>query len=613
MRDDLLRWYNTELGFLRRMGEQFAREHPKIAGRLKLGPESSQDPHVERLIEAVAFLNARTRQKIDDDFPELANALLEVLQPQLLAPIPSMLITQMTMADNELDSATGYEVASGTPLETEAIDGEPCRFRTGYPVTMFPVEVSAARCSSRPFTAPVTESSNEATGVIHVTLRTLSDDLTISDLQWSNLRFYLRGLPQLSFSLYEAMFNDVTEVAFARTIDDPSPIVFPGSIIEQVGFNADDVLLPGSSRTAWEYRLLTEFFLFPQKFLFFQLNKLESLRQAGFGKELHLFFYLRKVQSELENNIGADSFALGCTPAINLFKQRADPVYLSQTEYEYPLCGDIRRPDSVEVYSIDDVTAQNNEGEEVIFRPFYTVGHLGDQQQEPEGFWHAVRRDSQMCETDATSGSEMFLSFVDLSFETIQRDDWIVSIETTCLNRDLPEKLPFGQGQPKLSATAEAGGIGSVSAVTAPTPTIRPKLLNHARWRLISHLNIDHLAIVGGDRAADALREILAIYNFEESAAANNLIQSIVQVDSSRVTRRIRDADFSGVCRGVEITVTFDARLSDPKAFLLACVLEQFLSQTCTMNSFSQLIVRVEKEEDAWKTWPPRSGGRTLL
>jgi len=613
MRDDLLRWYNTELGFLRRMGEQFAREHPKIAGRLKLGPESSQDPHVERLIEAVAFLNARTRQKIDDDFPELANALLEVLQPQLLAPIPSMLITQLKLADNELDSTSGYDVVAGTPLETEAIDGEPCRFRTGYPVKLYPVEVSSARCSSRPFTAPVTESSNDAVGVIQLTLRTLSPEVNISDLQWSDLRFYLRGLPQLSFGLYESLFNDVTEIAFARSTKDESPLVFPGSIISQVGFEPEDVILPGSPRTAWEYRLLTEFFLFPQKFLFFELDQLDKLQGAGFGREVHLFIYLRRVLPELENNITADSFALGCTPAINLFKQRADPIYLSQTEYEYSLCGDVRRPDAVEIYSIDDVSAQNNDGEEVAFRPFYTVGHLGERNDEPEGFWHAVRRDSQMCETDATSGSEIFLSFVDLSFQTIHRDDWIVSVETTCLNRDLPEKLPFGQGQPRLFATGETGGVSSVSAVTAPTPTIRPKLLNHARWRLISHLNIDHLAIVGGDRAADALREILAIYNFEESAAANNLIQSITTVDSTRVTRRIRDEDFSGVCRGVQIAVTFDSRQSDPKAFLLACVLEQFLSQTCTMNSFTQLIVKVEKEEEPWKTWPPRSGGRTLL
>lgn len=611
MQDDLLRWYNTELGFLRRMGDEFAREHPKIAGRLKLGPESSQDPHVERLIEAVALMNARMRQKIDDDFPELSNAILDVLQPQFLAPIPSMMVTQFELDEGDADSTAGYSIARGTGIETEPVDGEPCRFRTGYPTTLWPVEVETASCSIRPFSAPRTPLSNEANAVIHLRLNTILPETRIDQIEWDRLRFYLNGLPQTTFGCYETLFNNVTQIAFARSADDDNPIVVKPGAIEAVGFGKDEILLPNSRHGAWQYRLLTEFFVFPQRFLFFDLCQLDLLKDAGFENELHVFLYLNNVSRDVENDVSADLFQLGCTPAINLFSQRADPIYLSQADFEYPVNGDVRRPDAVEIYSIDSVFAQTDEGEEIEFQPFYSVNHATE--EEDGSYWHANRRDSRFCETDATSGSEVFVSFVDLSFETILRDGWMVDLKATCLNRDLPERLPYGGGQPALFLADEAGSVSKVRAMTALTPTIRPQLEDGARWKLISHLGIDHLSIVGGEDAAETLREVLATYDFEETNATRSLIHSILKVDSRRVTRRIYDAGFAGVCRGIETTIVFDKQVQEPKLFLLACVLEQFLGQTCSINSFSQLIVRLDKEDVVWKNWPPRTGDRILL
>ena len=613
MQDDLLRWYNNELGFLRRMGEEFAREHPKIASRLKLGPESSQDPHVERLIEAVAFLNARTRKKIDDDFPELSNAILEVLQPQFLAPIPSMMITQFMIGESEANSVSGYTIDRGTSIETESIQGEPCRFRTSNPVTIWPVQMQGGSCHSRPFKAPMTKNSKEAAGVIHLTLKTRSPEFSINQIEWESLRFYLSGLPQITYPLYETLCNNVTEVALARSANDENPLVFSPKIIRQVGFEDEDILLPGSDRTAWEHRLLTEFFIFPEKFLFFDLEKLDILRGSDFTDELHIFFYLNETSAELENDVMVSTFQLGCTPTINLFKQRADPIYLTQTEFEYPVCGDVRRPDAVEIYSIDEVTAQDSNGDEFDFQPFYSVDHLHDGTSDQNGFWHSIRRDSKFSETDAQSGSEVYISFVDLSFTTIQRDDWIVNLETTCLNRDLPEKLPYGRGQPRLFFSEEAGAVSDVLALSAPTATVRPPMLNHARWKLISNLSLDHLSLVGDDQAAKALREILAIYDFEESSASRNMIQAIKSVTSRRVTRRIHESNYSGVSRGIEVTVTFDSQVDEPKLFVLACVIERFLGQACTLNSFSQLIVQSDNDDVIWKKWAPRTGSRILL
>ena len=138
---------------MRRLGAEFAEAHPKIAGRLRLEADTAQDPHVERLIEAFALLNARTRLKLEDDFPEITDALLGVLYPHYLAPVPSMAIVQFHVDRGQGELTTGYTIAQGSPLETETIAGEPCRFRTCYPVTLWPLELTAAGLSGRPFTA----------------------------------------------------------------------------------------------------------------------------------------------------------------------------------------------------------------------------------------------------------------------------------------------------------------------------------------------------------------------------------------------------------------------------------------------------------------------------
>jgi len=129
MSSELLGHYNRELTFIRRLGAQFAKDHPKIAGRLRLGEEGlSEDPHVERMIEAFAYLSARTRHKIEDDFPELTEALLGVLYPHYQAPIPSMAVVQFEL-DPESQITTGHTIPRHAPMETEPIQGEPCRFR----------------------------------------------------------------------------------------------------------------------------------------------------------------------------------------------------------------------------------------------------------------------------------------------------------------------------------------------------------------------------------------------------------------------------------------------------------------------------------------------------
>src|SRR5271157_1524485 len=118
MSDSLLPYYERELDAIKRLAAEFADTHPKIAGRLRLSADAVDDPHVARLLEGVAFLAARVHHRLDDEFPELTDALLGVLYPHYLAPFPSAAIAQFRA---QPDLLMPFRLPRGTMLETEPV------------------------------------------------------------------------------------------------------------------------------------------------------------------------------------------------------------------------------------------------------------------------------------------------------------------------------------------------------------------------------------------------------------------------------------------------------------------------------------------------------------
>jgi type VI secretion system protein ImpG len=610
--DALLTYYNRELSYIRRLAGQFAQAHPKIAARLRLGPDSSEDPHVERLIEAFAYLNARTRRKLEDDFPEITEALLGVLYPHYLVPIPSMAIVQFELAVEQNGLTVGATLPRHTQLETEPIQGLPCRFRTGYPVTLYPIELRAASLSRPPFAAPTAPHVAQAAAVLRLVLNCRGEAVSFADLTVEALRFFLKGQPQHVYRLYELLFNHTLGVALANSATDPAPVFLDKECLRTLGFEREDGLLPYTARSFVGYQLLTEFFAFAPKFLFVDLAGLGNGALSRAGNQLEVFIYFNRAVPDLEQNLSADTFRLGCTPMVNLYSQRAEPIGLTQTDYEYRVVPDARRPLAHEVYSIDRVTASARDGTEVEFRPFFSVKHA-QESQAGQTFWHAARRQAEGGDGPADPGLEVFLSLVDLEFQPSAPPDWTVDLETTCLNRDLPGRLPFGGDQPRLQLSKGGALVGRIACLTPPTPTLRPALKQGALWRLISHLSLNHLSLVDNSHQADALREILKLYDFTDSAETRQLIDGVLEVRSRRITGRPRDQGAQAFCRGVEVTVGFDEeKFSGSGLFLFASVLERFLGLYCSLNSFTKLIATVQGREGELRRWPPRMGEKVL-
>jgi len=606
MIDPLLPYYNRELTYIRKLAGEFAEAHPKIAGRLRMSGDVVEDPHVSRLIEAFAFLNARVRHKIDDEFPELTDALLAVLYPHYLAPIPSMAIVQFR---SQRDLQNPYEVPAGTELDSEPVGGTECRFRTSYPTTLWPIEIEAATLSGRPLVAPTNPRAPGAVGVIRLTLRCLVGEMTFTRLAVDRLRVFLRGQPQEVYPLYELLFNNTVSIALADGVNDPNPVILGPEHIRPVGFERNEGVFPFPARSFVGYRLLTEYFTFPEKFLFFDLTGLSAKTLVEAGNKLEVFIYLNRSSGDLEHGVSAETFALGCTPIVNLFRRRAEPIPLTQTVAEYQIHPDRRRPLATEVYSVDEGTATAPDGRAVTYLPFYSVKHAADQRGQ-QTFWFASRRPAG----PGDPGTNVFLSLVDLGFDPASAADWTASVDVTCLNRDLPTRLPFGGGHPELRLVEGAAPVTGIACLTAPTPTLRPAMGRNGYWRLISHLSLNHLSLSDVAEGAEALREILKLYDFRDSPETRAVIDGIAGVSSRVSAARVASEGRAAVCRGLEVTVDFDEKaFSGSGLFLLASVLERFLALYCTINSFTRLVARVTGRAGVLRTWHPRAGDRVLL
>ncbi|MFL5254369.1 MAG: type VI secretion system baseplate subunit TssF [Rhodopila sp.] len=607
MSSDLLTYYQRELDSLRGLAGEFAEAYPKIAGRLRLGADAVDDPHVGRLLEGVAFLSARVQSRLDDEFPEISDALLGVLYPHYLAPVPSTAIVQFDCR-NELQ--VPVTVPAGTELETEPVRDEPCRFRTAYETRLWPVVIESVRLGGLPLAAPACPGFGGARSVLRIVLRTANPAVTFAELGIDRLRCFLRPPLQQSLPLYELLCGHAIGVALADGPNDPRPTVLPASSISPVGFAPEEALYPWPARSFSGFRLLTEYFACMEKFLFVDFGRLEARTLVQATNRMELFVYFSRSMPELERRLAPDCLALGCTPMVNLFARPCEPIALTQRRTEYLISPHVRRPRAFEVWSIEQVHELRRDGSVRPWRPFYRLPADAGAEPDSAGCYHLIRRDSP----GLLPGTDVFLAPFDPALDVNRPADAVLSIDALCSNRDLPAELPFGGGQPVLRLTEGISAISGVACLTAPTPTLRPKLREGHSWRLISHLSLGHLSLVGGDEAAASLREVLRLYDLRSTSETRAMISSLVGVNAQAGTARVPGARRGSFCRGLDVTLVFDTRLWDTAGgFLLATVLERFLALHATVNAFVRTTATLRGQPGSVVSFPPRAGARVLL
>lgn len=612
MRDDLLDYYENELTFLRQMGKEFAEKHPKIASRLQLDSNRCDDPHVERLLEGFAFLAARVHLKVDDEFPQITEGLLNILYPHFLRPVPSMTVAQFRLDPEQGKLASGLAIPRGVFLYSRPVDGVPCKFRSCYDVNLWPIQVSDARWMTPDKLTP-TVRAPEAVAALRIELRCLSD-IVFEKMGIPFLRFYLNGEGDVVNTLYELLCNNCCQIL----VRDPDSPQKPASFLDNaslrpMGFSESESVLPYPRRSFQGYRLLQEYFTFPEKFFFLELNGLEQPLKALSGGRAEIVFLFSSFEAEqrqqrLMVGVTAKSFALGCSPIVNLFPQTAEPIILTQRRSEYAVVPDARRRTATEIFSIEEVISSDPVSHELTrYEPFYSYRHR-NLRDEKQTFWYSTRRASTR---KSDLGTEVSLFLVDLAKRTCLPEAQSITVRCTCTNRDIVSRLPFGNEQGDF----EVEGVGSLKGAVAlrkPTPTLRPPIGRNALWRLISHLALNYLSLV--EEGKEAFQEVLRLYNFSDSADLDKQISGISELSSKRHFARINSELGISFARGTQVKIEFDEDdYSGGGVYLFAAVIEQFLGLYASLNSFNQLVVKTRQRRGVLKEWPPRAGQQILM
>ncbi|MCZ7859033.1 type VI secretion system baseplate subunit TssF [Agrobacterium salinitolerans] len=593
MADGFLEKYNDELFALRKRASRFAAAFPKIAGRLRMTGDVADDPHVERLIQSFAYSAARVRQKLDDEFPELSDSLLETLYPHYLAPIPSMSVVQFTPSTA---LATVQTLPRHSEILAEPVGGESCRFRTTQAVEIAPLQIAAATLSGQPIDAPFSASFTGAASCLRLSLRsTAPRGGAFPEMGLTKLQVFLSAAWQQATALYELLTNHCVGMALARHAEDKEAIFLPAGNLTPSGYTRDQAMLPYPANSFDGYRLFTEFFALPQKFLFLDIDGLDKWS----GGDCELYIYLDAADTQLERMVSVRDFVLNASPVINLFKQSCEPLSLDGTRTEYRLLPDARRQRTREIYAVENVQLTSRSGQTEKTSPFF------GRTQRNNGanvFWQIQRR------FDDDGSSDTDIAFVDQKRGPLGPLDMVASIDTLCINRELPSQLPFGGGHPFLQLSTGNEAIKSIHALMPPTAAIRVNERSAREWRLISHLLLNHLSLT--DSGGAALKDILLLYSFRDSPETRQLVEAISNVEAQNSHARIGSA----MVPGTDITVEFDpALIARPAAFVFANVLNHFFGLYTSINSFTRLTATMRGHSKPIARWPARAADRPLL
>ena len=625
MNPRFLRYYSQELQHLREMGGEFAADYPKIAGRLGLDGFECADPYVERLLEGFSFLAARVQMKIDAEFPRFTQHLSELVYPHLLAPTPSMAVVQLQPDLANPSLKQGFLVPRGSAMRSVLGKGDntACEYRSAHDVTLWPMELVEAKM----FTHGGAEAGLDVRlpaavkAALRLRLRT-TGGIAFRDLPLDRLCLHLRGGDDLPARIYEKILAGVEGVLVAPA-GRPAAWhrLLPKTALRPVGFDEAEALLPSGERTFQGYRLLQEYFAFPQRYQFVEVCGLRPALAACADNEIELTILLNRADPQLEQSLDSSNFALHCTPVVNLFRRRADRINVSDEQLEYHVLVDRTRPMDYEVFQVDAVTGYGSgPNSEQAFDAFYTAKDIGALQQGKA--FYQLRREQRMVSQrqrrdgprSSYIGSEAFIAIVDAAEAPYSGDLRQLGLSVWCTNRDLPLSMPVGVGKTDfiLDAGAPLAAVRCLAGPSRPLPSFAE---GSVAWRLLNQLSLNYLSLQDSDpqQGAAALREMLALYCHPGDASAQRQAEGVRSIGSKAVTRRMPSPGPIAFGRGIELTVTLDdAAFEGTGAFLLGAVLSRFFAQYVSINSFTETVVRTLARGEIMR-WPARGGLCAIL
>ncbi|HSN97675.1 MAG TPA: type VI secretion system baseplate subunit TssF [Candidatus Nanopelagicales bacterium] len=586
------KYYQDELTYLREIGREFAAAYPGIAPMLA---ERGGDPDVERLLEGVAFLTGKIRQKLDDELPEVIHSVAALLFPHYLRQLPATSVVEFTPLPNVVRER--LVVARGAEVGSVPVDGTSCRFRTTQDVELLPLAIEDVRIDTGAQLAQTLRIELKVTGGV-----------ALPALALSSVRFYVHGERRLQDDLRLWVAAHSEGVALA-SVDasgrDTTVATLPAKAIKMVGFAEEQSLIPYPRTVYPGYRLLQEYFTLPQKFAFFDVTGLEALPP---DRVTDRFAILLQFKDGLPpgTRVSKDNLRLFCAPVVNLFDHTSDPIKPEPTKHEY-LCRPAgSSPQAYEIYSVDKVVGiARRTSQRVEIPSFFDFQHELD----ADAAARAVFYQSHLRPAAVGDGVDIYMSFGSPQDAGNLPEFDVISIEATCTNRRLPSQLKLGDLRVPTATSPAVATFTNLTGVTSPLP---PPVGRELQWRVLAHMAMSYRSIA----EIEVLRATVDLYNFQavidrQAARANQLrLQAMKSMKVRPTDRLYRGAPVRGVAADLELEE--GGFVGEGDMYLFASILSEMLASYVSLNSFTQLTVTGTNTRVVYR-WEPKSGSLTLI
>ncbi len=574
------RYFQQELAYLKDLGEEFSKAYPAVAPMLS---GASADPDVERLLEGVAFLTGLLRQKLDDEFPEIIHEMIQLIWPHYLRPLPCSTVMAFKPKPNLKQMMT---VPAGTQVASVPIEGTTCLFQTCYDVQLHPLTIIDASFAEAAGHPPSIKLILELNG------------LALSEWDPQQLRFYLSGNLSHAVDLYFILRQYLREILISP-VEKGSSCLLSSECLKPGGFSNDESLIPYPSNSFPGYRILQEYFILPEKFLYLDLTGWEKWMNRGEGSRFEISFQLDALPFP-PPRIKTEDFVLFATPAVNIFPHEAAPVRLDHHKSEYLIRPSGSKVSHYQVYAIENVVGYiQGTAKEKQYVPFdyFTPENRSD------SVYNVVRRNSPV-----RSGSDVYLN-VAYSEDSGLPIAETLSIQTLCTNGFLPENLQLGDIH---LPTSSSPSFADFSNIRHPTVNILPPLEGNLLWRLLSHLSLNYSSLANEKN----LRAILSLYVFEGSRDRTSILANQKRISGiEKVVSKASDRLISGVMRSgreIQIKARHDHFAGMGDLYLFGSVLDYFLGAYASINTFTKLIIEDIVRGEIY-TWPERIGDHPLV
>lgn len=581
-------WFRLEQRYLQTLGDDFVADEPRLAPFLG---STASDADAECVMEHFAFLTARLAMKVDDHLPELTHPLLQLVYPNVLRPLPSMTLMQFTPADHALTET--QLLPKGTPVFARPVEGVRCEFRTCVDLALAPLEVRS-----------VTARPSADAPVMSIDLATLTEQ-PLRRMRCDHLQFHLAGGKRNALTVYQwlavhldKLYLHVGEHRFSL----PPLVAF-------IGFDPDEALLPSAGGQLDGYRVLQEFFCFPERFHGFRIDGLQNVWPDEAATHLQLEF---RFNAPLPPDLRIDrtTVLLNCVPAINLFPRLADPIALDgQT------VGELIKPGRQnggqdEIFSVDRVSSLHQKSHRLVqdFKPFEALDARFPL-AEPSPRYYKLDIEHE----PVNDRVQHRVSLVQRNLTPYLAQQERLSIELTCSNGTRAQQLKVGDVD---VTTQDTPSFITYRNLTRPSRCYPPMLQSGGHgdrhWALISNLALNNLSLSSPAALASVLRayDFVGMHDLQQQRRTQQRLNAIKQVDSEPYDWLIKGLPMRGLRTTLHI---------DPAGFecegevqLFGNVLSHFMALYASSNSFHQLQI-VNTANATRQLWPARTGQQPVM